>query len=146
MTITYKDGASTRSISAVYYKDGATTRTLKEVWIGHSGANRLVFSSFSASAAPASVSGDRTTSGVAVSNASTVTTSDGTSPFTYLWSLVSGGTGISITSSTSSSTTFSGTVGPGNPELTGVYKCTVTDTNGVVVDTNTVSVSLTFTI
>ena len=143
MTITYKDGASTRSISAVYYKDGATQRTVKEMWIGH-GGNRLVYSSFSASA-NTPVVGSRSTSGVATSNASTVSLVDGTGPFTYAWSLVSGGTGITVTTPTASSTTFSGSVGPVTDTLTGVYQCTVTDNSGATAVTNTVSVSLTYT-
>ena len=144
MTITYKDGASTRSISAVYYKDGATQRTVKELWVGDGGTKRLVFSSFAATA-NTPVSGSRATSGIATSGAALASTVDGTSPFTYSWSLVSGGTGITITSPTAASTTFSGSVGPVNNILTGVYKCTVTDNSGAVVDTNTVSVTLTYT-
>ena len=43
MTMTYRDGGTSRTITAVSYRDGGTTRTITEVYIGDGGTNRLVF-------------------------------------------------------------------------------------------------------
>ena len=46
--------------------------------------------------------------------------------YTYLWSQLSGDGGIIIDSSTSASTTFSASTGPGD-FISGTFACTVTD-------------------
>ena len=85
----------------------------------------------SASVAPTSISKSAViptpnpqtvTSGSAV-----VTASGGTPAYTYAWTWLSGGTGITITSATSASTTFSGTQSLDGTRLTGTARCTVTD-------------------
>lgn len=78
---------------------------------------------------------------LATSNAATTTTSGGLAPYTYLWTFVSGDS-FAITTSTASSTTFSKTNAVGFT-LNGVYKCTVTDDNGLIAE-DTVDVTLDF--
>lgn len=58
-------------------------------------------------------------------DATTVTPSGGTGPYTYAWTLVSGDT-LTINSPTAATTTFTGTPAY-NSNLSGVYRCTVTD-------------------
>jgi len=69
----------------------------------------------------------------------TATASGGTSPYSYVWTLISGGAGVSIDSANSAGTTFSGTPGT-NLLLTGEYRCTVTDGAN---DTQSVDVTVT---
>jgi hypothetical protein len=104
-------------------------------------------SSFSAAAAPATVTGAGFVLGpgnaVAITDTTTATPTGGTSPYTYAWQYVSGDT-ATVTSASSAATTFSRSVfmSPGDPtvELSGVYRCQVTDNNSTVVFTNNVTV------
>lgn len=82
----------------------------------------------SAFASPTSVSAsDDDQNGSATTNSTTVTPSGGTGGYTYAWTFASGGSGISITSSTSASTTFSATSLTTGETRTGLARCTVTD-------------------
>jgi hypothetical protein len=95
---------------------------------------------------PSSASGTRSTSGLCVSSLADMTVTGGSGSYTYSWGLVSGGTGISVSSSTAQDTTFSGTVGPGTPTLSGVYALTVTDTiTSATATSSNVSVTLSYT-
>lgn len=58
------------------------------------------------------------------SQPATANVSGGRGPFNYLWSAVSGGSGITINSPTSQTTTF--TVNSSGAK-SGTYRCTVTD-------------------
>jgi hypothetical protein len=95
---------------------------------------------------PSAVSGSRSTLGTCVSTvANMVLTGGAGGPYTYVWNLVSGGTGITITSSTSQDTSFSGNVGPGTPTLSGSYAVTVTDaTTGASATSQSVAVTLSY--
>ena len=77
---------------------------------------------------------DQTTASV------TTSASGGTSPYTYLWSWDSGGTGITINSTTSATTTFTATGMAIDEIRTGYAICTVTDNVSNVADSNTVYV------
>jgi hypothetical protein len=57
----------------------------------------------------------------------TATASGGTAPYTYAWTWINGGTGITIDSPTSASTTFSGTHVSDGTVLSGTALITVTD-------------------
>lgn len=66
----------------------------------------------------------------AASGASTASGSGGTGPYTYAWTVVSGGAGISPSGPSSGATrSFSTTTG-GVANFTGVYRVTVTDSLG----------------
>lgn len=94
---------------------------------------------------PGTLYKNRATPGTATTASCTRTISGATGATTTLWSRVSGDTGINITSSTSASTTFSGTVNAMNPLRTAVFKCRVTDTVTNVDSTTNVTVTLEYT-
>jgi hypothetical protein len=95
---------------------------------------------FSASASPANVSGFRLGSGAVTTNATTVTPTGGTGPYTYAWSLVSGDT-FTVNSPTAATTTFTTGLTTGQ-DKSAVYRCTVTDSL-LAEATATVGVSVT---
>ena len=67
---------------------------------------------------------------------------NGVGPFTYLWSITSGGAGVTLTNTTSATCTL--TTNNGNIQVrTGTLKCDVTDTgNGSIVASDTVTYTL----
>lgn len=73
----------------------------------------------------------------------TATATGGVNPYTYLWSYVSGDTGIYATSFTSSNTYFARYGGPVS-SYSAVWKCTATDSDGTQVDSNVVTITLDF--
>lgn len=98
--------------------------------------------------APTGVSGNCSSMGgscMATSTSATATPTGGYQPYTFLWEFVSGDAGMTITSPTSASTTFSKTNAvAGSPTLNAVHRCTVTDGNSATA-IDTVTVALTFT-
>lgn len=70
----------------------------------------------------------------------TTSASGGTAPYTYAWAWDSGGSGITIDSATSATTTFSVTGMAVDEIRTGYAICTVTDNVSNVADSNTVYV------
>jgi hypothetical protein len=86
------------------------------------------------------------------SSSVTVTATAGTGPYTYAWTFASGGSGITIDSPTSASTTFSATGLTSGTTRSGVARCTVTDsaaasvTADVAVTIKWTSVATTFTL
>jgi len=95
----------------------------------------------SASASPGSISASTSDTSV-TSAATTVTPAGGTAPYTYAWVWNSGGTGITITSTTAASTTFSATTLTLGEVRSGIARCTVTDN---IAATYTVDVAVTIT-
>jgi hypothetical protein len=91
---------------------------------------------------PSTLYATRATVGTVTSASCTRTISGATGATTTLWSRVSGDAAIAITSSTSSSTTFSASVGPANPSRVATFKCTVTDTVTNVDSNTNVTVTL----
>jgi hypothetical protein len=63
-------------------------------------------------------------SGAVVSDAVIATPQVASAPYTYQWLKISGSSGITITSPTAASTTFSATVVDGTPKIA-VYRCVV---------------------
>lgn len=79
----------------------------------------------------------------ASSNIATTTVVDGTPPYTYLWTFVSGDSFI-IGTPTADNTAFAKTNDVlGDPSFVGIYKCTVTDDDLVTAE-DTVEVTLNF--
>lgn len=67
----------------------------------------------------------------------------GVSPYTYLWSRVSGDATIGVNDSGAASVFFSAS-GTAPETKNAIWKCTVTDARGIAVDSSTVSVSVSF--
>jgi hypothetical protein len=95
----------------------------------------------SASASPSSLYTLSTDEDI-TSDSTTVTASGGTSPYTYAWTKVSGDT-LTVNSSTSATTSFTGTTIPQWGFKTALYRCTVTDSTGGTPLTATVDVDIT---
>jgi hypothetical protein len=103
------------------------------------GTWKLVWTGFTATAAPSSWSGATASGNLLVSDPFTASVTGGVGPFTYAWTLISGGAVFGIDSPTSATTTFSG-VGYSDLDIA-TYKCVVTDTaTGLSDDTNTITV------
>ena len=82
---------------------------------------------------PTSVSGAQSTSGSAPinTNATTVTATGGTGPYTYAWALDNADLGNwTINAPTSQTTSFSVSTVPANEVATASFICTVTDARG----------------
>ncbi|MDW8258601.1 MAG: phage tail protein [Gammaproteobacteria bacterium] len=108
---------------------------------GMPAAASSISTGFRATASPTSVGKVGTTSSL-TSNATTVTPVNGTSPYTYSWSPVSGDTAITTNSPTSATTTFTRTGLAVDETVQAVRRCTVTDSTSA---TATVDVTVTFT-
>lgn len=148
MPITYKDGATDRTPTAVYYQDGATLRTITEVWIGD-GGNRKVFGAGAPGATHTVSVTDISDSGATpgpVGGSSTATVTGGVGPFTYSWSWIgSGPAGVSLSGSTTATATISWTSEIAGDRVT-TLRCTVTDTgNGSATANDDASVNLVLT-
>lgn len=135
MTTVIQDvGSVPRTITSVEIIDAASAaKAVPQIWVRDSnGVNRLVYSiapPLSAEASPATVSGDTLGTGTATTNASTVTPTGGTPPYTYAWELVSydNPTPPNADSSTAATSTFTQT-GIGVAEsYSAVWRCLVTD-------------------
>jgi hypothetical protein len=135
MPLTIRDGTNTpRVIAAIQMRDGTNTpRDLTELWVRDSNnVPRLIWSlapPMSAVAAPATVSGNTFGTGTATTDATTVTPSGGTPPYTYAWQTVSydNPTPPDVDSPSSAATTFNQTgIGPGE-SYSAVFRCLVTD-------------------
>lgn len=96
-----------------------------------------------ASANPTVVGGFKVGAGTVISSQSAVVTViGGTPPYTYLWTRVSGDTQVGPLNGTSSSTKFSAYIGTAGISYSAVYKCVVTDSAAVSVDSNTIDVTM----
>lgn len=126
--ITYNDGTANRSIQKVFYNDGTATRTIQSVYYGDSGTNRLVYSAYVPMTGSASNVVGATASGNTNQfvGAGSISVSNGTPPYTYLTSFVSGSTfGLSAQTTNAPSFVRSGNPGPGT--VVGNYQCVITD-------------------
>ena len=93
----------------------------------------------SLSISPLATDGSRLGSGAITTLPVTATPNGGQAPYSYMWDRTAGFGAVN--SGTSSTTTFSQSVGNGE-EVTGTFRCTVTDNLGA---TATASVTATFT-
>lgn len=107
---------------------------------GIPGAALTITTGFRATATPGSRTKVGSTSSLTTLSV-TVAPVNGTGPYTYAWTTVSGGT-INITSPTAATTTFSATSLADPETRTGVKRCTITDSLSA---TATVDVPLQFT-
>jgi len=133
-TIIRDDTNTPRTVTGLQIRDGTNTpRDITELWARDSNnVSRLIFSiapPMSASASPTTVSGATSGTGVAVTDATTVTPAGGTPPYTYLWELLSfdGSPAPAPTIPNGSSTAFiqSG-IGVGD-SFSAAFRCLVTD-------------------
>jgi hypothetical protein len=92
--------------------------------------------SFTLSADAASVGGTRFGLGSVTTDSVTVTPSGGTGPYTYLWSYVSGDATLSVNSSTSATTSFSGSITSLGQDRSAVWRCVVTDSLAATASTS----------
>lgn len=75
----------------------------------------------------------------------TANVTNGVGPFTYAWSWLAGGTGITIGSATLATCTLSSTGAAAGTTRTGTLRCIVTDTgNGSLAITDSISVTITW--
>jgi hypothetical protein len=95
-----------------------------------------------ASASPTTLSKTGTTATLTTAS-TTVTASGGTTPYTYSWAFVSGDS-FTITSPSAATTTFSATLNE-DEFVSGIYRCTVTDSTGGTPLTATADVPVTIT-
>lgn len=98
---------------------------------------------FVAKISPTSLSGFKFGTGlIYTSGPSAVTVQGGQTPYSYLWTRVSGSAAIFPQVPTAASTRFyCDFTAPGSE--TAVFKCVVTDSNASVIDSNTVSMTIT---
>jgi hypothetical protein len=146
MQIRMRDaGGVLRTISRIRMRDaGNVLRTLSRVRMRDAaGTLRTVWQYFTATipSTEHAVASGLASSGTVTSSSIAVTVTGGTAPYTYLWQYVSGSLAIAITTPTGSASTFSAIAVDGVPEVA-VFKSTVTDNNGTVIDTNTITVQL----
>jgi len=132
-----RDATNTaRTITAVQVRDATNTpRTISEIWVRDSNnVPRLVFSiapPMTASASPETVFGFSNGSGVATTDATTVTPSGGTAPYTYSWTVLSFDNATPPTADTpnAATTTFTQTgIGIGE-SYSATWQCEVTDSS-----------------
>jgi hypothetical protein len=91
----------------------------------------------------------KTGTGLTTTQAVTCTPTGGTAPYTFSWTVVAGGGGITINSPSGQSTTFSATVEiviesgvPHYETVSGTYHCTVHDSSGKVATSENLSVTI----
>lgn len=139
--ITYGDSGTNRTITAITYGDAGTNRTILAIYYGDAGTNRLVFVvALTAVAAPAARSAIGPTSTL-VTPATTCTPSGGIPGYTYSWVLTSGA-GITATTPTTASTTFTATGMAVGEVRNATFVCNVTDSTPQVAASNTVTVTI----
>lgn len=83
--------------------------------------------------------GGASSPGTASTDYISVTQKNLITPITYSWTRVSGSTNISVSNFSGQTVRFFGYISHGS--IIGVWKCTVTDSTGTVLDTPTVSIS-----
>ena len=141
-----------KQAQAVSIGVGGVWKSVLNMWIGVGGVWKLMHAALSASASPVTVGGNcnRSTAGsCSASTANTTATpSGGSGSYSYAWEYVSG-TNANINFPTSATTNFTRGGAVANPtnNLSGVFRCKVTDTvTGVQVFTNNVTVNTNHTL
>lgn len=146
MTYSRWNGSSWQSISTLNRWTGSVWTAIQNGyrWTGSVWQN--IYSSFSISVSPSSVTGSGGP-GIVTSNAATVTVSGGSGSYSYQWNKLSnGGPTITINNPTSASTTFSANLFHGGGNAVGNFDCVVTDTvTSAQLTSNTVSCALDYT-
>lgn len=144
-----RDGGNvSRTITDLYIRDANNvSRRIRELYI-RDGTNtsRLVFSSaalLTASAAPESLYGSTLGTGTATTDATTVTPSGGTGPYTYAWTVVSydnPSAAPTATAPAAATSAFTQTSIGIAEAYNATWRCTVTD-SAVPANTATVDVA-----
>lgn len=136
----------TRTIKRLTFVDQTgTSRVLQQLSLRDQTATlRPIFAGIDATAYPATVRG--VGSGAGVENVATdstmATVIGGTGPYAYAWSEVTGGAyAWSIDSPALASTTFTSLDMLPGDRNSGIFKCTITDANSNVAETNNVAAS-----
>ena len=146
MPIHAKEGGNWLEAIPYVFSNGAFVR-VKAAFVRSSGAWEPLYSALEVSAAPAFLAGfefGEGTKTVTTGQTATATADEGVGPFTYAWRRVSGSSAITANSASSANTAFSATMGPDESE-TAAFVCDVTDANGDLESTNTVTVDLSYT-
>jgi hypothetical protein len=148
MSIHAKAAGTFEDITNVYARRGDVWQEIEDVYVKINDAWELVAHftvvppdppEFGVSQLVSGVSGSRSAAGSVTSSAATAVPVNGTGPYTYVWTKVSGAT-LTINSPTAISTTFSGSLGNGETQ-TAVYKVTATDAAAAVAEA-TVNIAL----
>jgi len=143
-TTSVKVAGTWNTVTQPHAKVAGTWQPLKEIWARVAGVWQLVYQAFSATVSPTTLSGSGSTGVyVSTSGASTCTPVGGTPTYTYSWVYVSGDV-LTANSPTSASCNF-GYFNAIPGTKVGVFKCTVTDSASQVVDSNTVTATITHT-
>lgn len=144
-----KNASGTKQFAGIHVRKAGVTKAADRASIRTASGLVVFYRSLASggttsgiSVAPTAVFGtvNSTSSATVTSGAATVSVAGGVAPYTYAWSLVSGGP-MAITAPTAASTTFSTTLLPSNSR-SAVFKCTVTDSAGVSSDSPQVSADL----
>lgn len=148
MSIHAKVAGTFEDITNVYARRGDVWQEIEDVYVKINNEWELVAhftvvppapAEFGVSQLVGSVSGSRSGAGAVTSSAATAVPVNGTAPYTYVWTKVSGST-FTINTPTAISTTFSASLTNGETQ-SAVYKVTATDA-ALATDEATVSISL----
>lgn len=144
MTVYFGTSVGNKAIANGFIGSAAGNKQILFIYAGSATGNKVVWSSLSASAAPADFLVTSATTGLVITGNCTVTVTNGIGPYTYTWHITTtSGNTISVGSPTSAVTNFSANVTVLNPSSIGVAYCTVVDTGtGLTVNTNNVTLEL----
>lgn len=155
MTLSVRDSGIWKTASSISVKDGGVWKTAVQAWVFDAGTWKPFFVAvtLTATASPTTLSNSGSyNSGFLVTATCTAIPANGTGPYTYLWSRVSGSTGVKIgdnkgqsDTSTASAVTFTA-LPYGAYTASAVFQCVVTDTStGQTATTNNVNVTIQYT-
>jgi len=147
MSFNLKVGGTWQELASLWAKVSGTWQQVQSAWVKVSGTWQQVYINFTASASDTTPSGSASgpsSSGLVTSNSTTVTPVGGTAPYTYSWVLLGGAATsgpFDPSAPTAATTAWSETIGDLDPDITEVWRCTVTDD-----DSNTTTVDVTVTL
>ena len=146
MTLSVKVGGAWKTVNNIWVRKGGVWKGVSKLSVRTGGAWKLahddsgsvppdVAGGFNAHLNKSSVSGSVPGIGVVTTDSVTAVVDEGTAPYTYAWSKVSGST-FNIGSPAAATTNFNINTTTPDTTLTAIYKCTVTDNVGRTMDLN----------